>query len=60
MSEGTSLAELIEVVWCVNMPSETILHLDSLDDFCSEFGKVLNTHDINESIQVQYADHDSA
>mmetsp|Transcript_13261 Transcript_13261/g.18059 ORF Transcript_13261/g.18059 Transcript_13261/m.18059 type:complete len:80 (+) Transcript_13261:695-934(+) len=56
MTEGGSPHEVAEPAWCVTMPSETVLHLDSLPDFCTEFGKVLATNDINESIQVQYAE----
>ena len=49
LTEGGSPIESKEqVAWCVTMPSETVLHLDSLSDFLGEFGKVLATLDINE------------
>ena len=47
-SEGSSPPDNVEIVWCVTMPSETVLHLDSLEDFCQKYGKVLATNDINE------------
>ena len=43
--EHSNTAESIEVIWCVNMPSETVLHLDSLENFCQSFGQVLATND---------------
>ena len=37
-----------EVTWCVTMPSETVLLVDSLHEFLQGFGKVLVVRDINE------------
>lgn len=42
------------------MPSEAVLFFDNLDNYLAQFGPVLSVNDINESIQVQYQDRDSA
>lgn len=47
-SDGASPCEQGEATWCVFMPSEAVLLFDSLTGFCSEFGKVLAVHDVNE------------
>jgi len=37
-----------ETLWCVTLPSESVLLFDSLQDFMNNFGKVLAVQDVNE------------
>lgn len=55
-SSGASSESVPSVV----LPSEAVLFFDNLDNYFAEFGKVSTVIDVNEYIQVQYHDKESA
>jgi len=59
-SSSGLFSEAVLTPWCVIVPSEAVLFFDNLDNYFATFGKVLAVNDVNESIQVQYQDKNSA